>query len=132
MARKNTVEQVLLPQVNPGNVELALQALRVLRPGEPMRQEELKNRWGISQPAQACSMLRFLALLDESDCLAAAIAGHRSDAAAFLEQLHERVVGAYAGAGCGTRGSLGWLGRDPLTRDEDPRVDCGHRRVCGS
>ncbi len=117
MADRKRSETVLLPQANPGNVELALQSVRVVKPQRPVSVEWLEDQ-GITQPKQAVFLLRFLGALDDSDCLCEPLAGCRLDANAYAELLRELAVAAYAEAGVGRRESLGWLGRDAISREE--------------
>jgi hypothetical protein len=106
-----------LPQVNPGNIELALQGIRSLSARQPVSIEWLED-FGVNQPRQVISMLRFLGLLDETDRLPSEVVLCRGEKEPFVDLLRRSAVDAYAQAGCGTRSSLGWFGRDELSRDE--------------
>jgi hypothetical protein len=63
-------------------------------------------------------MLRFLGAVDGSDCLDETLWECRDNADEFTKELRDRVIGAYARAGCGSPASLGWLGRDKLANEE--------------
>lgn len=117
MADRKRPETVLLPQVNPGNAELALQAVRTVRLQRPVSTQWLEDH-GITQPKQTLFLLRFLGVLDDSDCLVEALAECRRDGNTYADRLRELAIDAYAGAGVGGRDSLGWLGRDAIAREE--------------
>jgi hypothetical protein len=106
-----------VPQVSPGNVSKALQVVFTASPDEPVNNDWLKRR-GIGQSRQVSSMLRFLGLLAGSDCIDGTLAGCRNDCERSVAQLRAHVVDGYFRAGCGSRESLGFLGRDKLTKEE--------------
>jgi hypothetical protein len=112
-----TTVPIHLPQVNPGNVALAVEAVRTTPEQNPLGVEWLGDM-GINQPRQAQSMLRFLGLVDDSDRLLPAVVEAREDGEAFRALLTDCVRAAYADAGCGTPSSLGWLGRDRLSNQD--------------
>jgi hypothetical protein len=98
-------------------VSKALRAVFTAAPDEPVTNDWLKRR-GIGQSRQVSSMLRFLGLLEASDCIDGTLSNCRDDYQRSVDQLRAHVVDGYVRAGCGSRESLGFVGRDNLTKDE--------------
>jgi len=113
-----TKTSIGLPQANPGNVELAVDALGRTPPRTQINNDWFAD-WEISQPNQVRKLLRLLgAVHGNDDQLSGWVSELQNDGEAFREELRDRTIAGYADAGCGSRQSLAWIGRDSLTTEE--------------
>jgi hypothetical protein len=119
VVRGKVSEKVSLPQANPGNVGKALDGLQSVGPDQVASLDWLKGR-DISQPKPVLSMLKWIGMLDPSGRMEASLAKHRHDDLEFAASLRQRVVSAYAKAGCGDR--LEWFGKTEMSRDDIRKI----------
>jgi hypothetical protein len=133
-----------LPQCSSTPVKWVVAKLRYVHAGQPIapwleipplaEPEEVKRMFRVlaiheqqlefspGVIAQVRGLLKFLKISDRL-CLNGAVADS-PDHDSFWERLQNSVVTSYSEAGCGTRGDLQWLGKEPISKTSfNRRVD---------